>query len=210
MICHKCGSEISESALFCHLCGESTTASNGTHGHDQIVLSKTAIYVVMLVLAIMGLSLIGLEIRGPQTVTQVQYVTQIQTMTVSVTSSATMTQTIISQAPLTTLNSGNPPPSGNQQYCGFPFNPYLCNEGPPVTLTGYLTNSSSCVFLYANPGQNYVVWNLPSHYTSGAVQVYGFVYPSWPQTQPFPPYPFQRTNCVGIPVWAVPPYIKNT
>jgi hypothetical protein len=172
-------------------------------------VSKTVIYVMILALAIMGLTIIGLTLKGPVTVTQTDYITKVQFATVSVTSSATMTQIYtLTGASIATTSSGPTVPF-NQQYCGYPFNPYLCNEGPPVTLTGYLTNDSACVYLYVATGQNYVVWNLPSHYPTGGVQVYGFIYPDWPQTQVFPPYPFQRVNCIGIPMWAIPPYIKS-
>ena len=112
-------------------------------------------------------------------------------------------------APTTTLPSAPPPIWFNNQYCGYPFNPILCNESPPVTVTGYLTNDTSCVTLYNGAGQTYVVWNLPKTYPGGAYQVYGYVYPNWPQTQPFPPYPFQQTICIGIPLWAIPPYIQS-
>jgi hypothetical protein len=78
-----------------------------------------------------------------------------------------------------------------------------------VTVTGYLTNDTTCVDLYVGSGQTYVVWNLPKTYPSGSYQVYGFLYPNWPPTQPFPPYPFQKTICVGIPMWAIPPYIES-
>ena len=106
---------------------------------------------------------------------------------------------------------------GSQEYfspnpaCSYPLNPYLCNEGPPVIVGGYLTTDASCTFLYDAQGVNYVVWNLPRHryYPSGAYQVYGYVYRDWPLGQPFPPYPFQRTACTGVPLWTVPPYIQS-
>jgi hypothetical protein len=209
--CRNCGTELSESAIFCHLCGTSEK-STGKLGsiNQQVLMPRTIIYLMMFALAIMGLCIIGLTIRGPSTVTQIQYVTKLQLATVSITSSTTMTATsIMTVASIATLSQGTSNPV-NQQYCGYPFNPYRCNEGPPVTLTGYLTNDSSCVFLYVGTGQNYVVWNLPSSYPTGAVQVYGFIYPTWPQTQIFPPSPFQTTSCIGTPMWAVPPYIKST
>jgi hypothetical protein len=171
-------------------------------------MPKTVFYIVILSLALMGLTIIGLTIQGPTTLTRTDYVTQIQFATVSITSSTTMISAV-TVASFATL-SGPPPNWFNQQYCGYPFNPYVCNEGPPVTITGYLTSDSSCVNLYAGTGQNYVVWNLPHTYPPGAYQVYGFVYPNWPETQPFPPYPFQKTICVGIPMWAIPPYIQST
>ncbi len=100
-----------------------------------------------------------------------------------------------------------------QQYCGYPFNPYLCNEGPPITVTGYLTVDSSCVFLYTGAGVNYVVWHLPKRdqtkYQNQGVEVYGFIYPGWPTDQPFPSNPFQQNICVGVPMWAIPPYIQG-
>ena len=100
---------------------------------------------------------------------------------------------------------------GSNPACGYPFDPYYCNEGQPVTVGGYLTTDGSCTFLYDGQGVNYVVWNLPRYrqYPSGAYQVYGYVYPDWPLGQPFPPYPFQRTICTGTPLWAVPPYIQS-
>ena len=95
--------------------------------------------------------------------------------------------------------------------CGYPFNPYYCNEGQPVTVGGYLTTDGSCTFLNDGQGVEYVVWNLPRHrqYPSGAYQVYGYIYPDWPSGEPFPPYPFQRTICIGIPLWSIPPYIQS-
>jgi hypothetical protein len=178
--------------------------------NQQVVIPKNAFNIVMLALALMGLAIIGLTIRGPSTVTRTDYVTQMQLATISITSSTTITT--ISTMTVASFATLSGPQSNwfNQQYCGYPFNPYLCNEGPPVTLTGYLTSDSSCVNLYVDTGQNYVVWNLPKKYPTGAVQVYGFVYPNWPQTQPFPPYPFQKTICIGTPMWAIPPYIQST
>ena len=99
-----------------------------------------------------------------------------------------------------------------QQYCGYPFNPWVCNEGPPITIVGYLTVDSSCVFLYTASGINYVVWHLPKRdrtmYQNQGVEVYGFIYPDWPTDQPFPSNPFQQNICVGVPMWAIPPYIQ--
>ena len=100
---------------------------------------------------------------------------------------------------------------GSNPACFYPLNPYLCNEGPPVTVGGYLTTDGFCTFLYDGQGVNYVVWNLPrrQQYPSGTYQVYGYVYPDWPLGQPFPPYPFQRTVCTGVPLYAIPPYIQS-
>jgi len=212
--CRNCGTQLADQAVFCHVCGQSQTGSGETHGSRiiwrRLLMSKTLLYLLMITLAIMGLAIVGLEVRGPATVTRTDYVTQMQLATVSITSSATMTMiSTMTVASFATLSS--PPPNWfNQQYCGYPFNPYVCNEGPPVTITGYLTSDSSCVNLYAGTGQNYVVWNLPHAYPTGSYQVYGFTYPNWPQTQPFPPYPFQKTICVGTPMWAIPPYIQST
>lgn len=214
--CHNCGNELSDQATFCHYCGASDTIHEGSKinvgkmMNQQVVMPKTVFNIVMLALALMGLAIIGLTVRGPSTVTRTDYVTQMQLATVSITSSTTMTTlSTMTVASFATL-SGPQSSWFNQQYCGYPFNPYLCNEGPPVTLTGYLTSDSSCVNLYVETGQNYVVWNLPKNHPTGAVQVYGFVYPNWPQTQPFPPYPFQKTICVGTPLWAISPYIQST
>jgi len=179
-------------------------------------MPKTVVYVVVLAFALMGMVIAGLGIRGPGTVTQTDYVTQMQLTTASFNfiSSTTMTETQTSTTTVaspSTMFVGGPPANWfNQEYCGYPFNPIVCNEGPPVTITGYLTNDNTCVNLYVGTGQNYIIWNLPQTYPAGAYQVYGYIYPNWPQTQPFPPYPFQQTICVGIPMWAVPPYIQNT
>ena len=178
------------------------------------MMPKTLFYVLMVGLALMGLLVVGLAVRGPTVVTQTQvnYVTQMQftTYTASVTSISTQTQAYtMTTAAYTTPMNGAPPTSWfGGQYCGYPFNPYRCNEGPPITVTGYLTNDTTCVNLYAGSGVNYVVWNLPNTEPAGPYQVYGFVYPNWPPTQPFPPYPFQTTICVGVPMWAMPPYIQ--
>jgi len=169
----------------------------------------------MVALALMGLVVVGLAVRGPTVVTQTQtnYVTQMQftTYTANFVSTSTQTQAYtVTMASYTTPSAAGPPPAWfTGQYCGYPFNPYTCNEGPPVTVIGYLTNDTTCVDLYAGTGQTYVVWNLPQTEPGGSYQVYGFVYPNWPQTQPFPPYPFQQTLCVGIPMWAVAPYIQT-
>jgi hypothetical protein len=131
--------------------------------------------------------------------------TSISLSTLSATVTTTMTTSISASNPFSPYNPYN-------SACGYPFHPYLCNEGPPVTITGYLTNDTSCVFLYVasgNSGTNYVVWNLPSNYPTGPVQVYGFIYPDWPLGQPFPPYPFQTVTCGGTPMWAIPPYIQT-
>ena len=150
-------------------------------------------------------------------VTQNNYVTATSTVTESVWSIVTISQMTISIS--TATSAVGPPGGGNYQMpnlsnpaCQYPFNPYGCNEGPPVTITGFLSTSGSCTFLSPGGGPTYTVWNLPSNYTSGfsgVVQVYGFVYPNWPSQQPFPPYPFQRTVCMGIPMWAVYPYIQT-
>ena len=230
IFCHQCGASDTT--------GVEIRPLNGSK--QPLTLPKEVFYVVIIALALMGFVVVGLVVRAPAvsvTQTQTEYITQMQLTTVSVsfTSSTTTTQAYtMTVPPFTTLPAGPPPttqiytttvasfatlPAGpppiwfSQQYCGYPFNPYLCNEGPPVTVTGYLTSDSSCVNLYVATGVTYVVWNLNqtmiSQYQNQAVQVYGFIYPNWPQTQPFPPYPFQKTLCVGIPMWAMPPYIQT-
>jgi len=214
----SCGTELSDQAAFCHACGASQTPQTNEMrretSNSQLTIPKTVFYVVMVVLALMGLAVVGLVVRGPSIVTQTQtnYVTQIQftTYTASFVTTSTETQAYtVTQASFSTIPVGPPTAWFGSQYCGYPFNPSLCNEGPPVTVTGYLTNSSGCVNLYVSTNENYVVWNLPKTESDGAYQVYGFVYPNWPPTQPFPPYPFQTTLCVGIPMWAIPPYIQS-
>jgi len=215
--CSNCGTEQSDEANFCHICGASNAAEEShaaPKSNQPGLMPKTVFYVLIIALAIMGMAITGLAVRSPGTVTQTSYVTQMQLETVSVESTSSATMTVISTTTTTeasTAPSYGPPPSiwFNQQYCGYPFNPSLCNEGPPVTIAGYLTNDTTCVNLYTGTGQNYVVWNLPTTEPNGAYEVYGFVYPNWPPTQPFPPYPFQKTICVGIPMWAIPPYIQS-
>jgi len=174
-------------------------------------MPKTVFYLAMIALAIMGIATIGLAIRGPTVVTNTSYVTQMQiaTVSVSLTSSATLTMiATVTQGGSATTAVGPPPIWFNQEYCGYPFNPNLCNEGPPVTVIGQITNDSTCVTLYVGTGQTYVVWNLPETLPAGAYQVYGYIYANWPPTQPFPPYPFERTICIGTPMWAIPPYAE--
>lgn len=211
--CGNCGTELDDRSAFCQACGASQ-ASYGDSGasktNQETVAPKTIFYVMMVALALMGILAVGLAVRGPGTVTQTNYVTQMQLTTISLTSSTTTTQSsTVTVASFSTLLAGPPSNWFTQQYCGYPFNPYVCNEGPPVTVAGYLTNDTSCVDLYVGSGETYVVWNLPKTYPTGIYQVYGFLYPNWPPAQPFPPYPFQQTLCVGIPMWAVPPYIQN-
>jgi hypothetical protein len=115
----------------------------------------------------------------------------------------------------------------NSPACQYPLNPYVCNEGPPVTIVGTFFNDSSCLTVFgtivtptAIPQQEtFVIW----FYSQGArnhrtvpkiipsntlVQIYGYVYPDWPAGAPFPPYPFQTTVCGGIPVASIPPYFQ--
>lgn len=216
--CPNCGTELDDdAAAFCYACGASQPGHEGSRAprtsQQPVMPMTTMFYVFMIALALMGILAVGLAVRGPGTVTQVtqtSYVTQMQLTTISYTSSTTTTESsTITEASFSTLLTQPPPNWFTQQYCGYPFNPYLCNEGPPVTVTGYLTNDTSCVNLYVGTGQNYVVWNLPKTEPTGAYDVYGFLYPNWPPTQPFPPYPFQKTICVGIPMWAIPPYIQT-
>jgi len=210
--CAKCGAELGEQNTFCTQCGAPQAPQpRPTLSNQQFLLPKTVFYIVMIALALMGLAVVGLAVRGPTVITQTNYVTQMQitTYTVSLTTTSTQTQPYtVTMASLTTL-AGPPPYWFNAQYCGYPFNPNLCNEGPPVTITGYLTNDTTCVNLYVGQNLNYVVWHLPKTEPDGAYQVYGYVYPNWPQTQPFPPYPFQKTLCIGTPLWAIPPYIQS-
>jgi len=211
--CRNCGTELGDRASFCQVCGASQTqeASRASNTNQQSVMPKTIFYVMMVALALMGILAVGLAVRGPAIVTQTNYVTQMQLTTISFTSSTTTTQSsTFTVASFSTLLAGPPPNWFTQQYCGYPFNPYRCNESPPVTVIGYLTNDTTCVFLDDGLGQTYVVWNLPQTYPTGDYRVYGFVYPDWPPAQPFPPYPFQTNICVGIPMWAIPPYIQST
>jgi len=210
-ICHSCGAELPDAALFCQVCGASAREDLGSSRGNQVAMPKTVFYLAMIALAIMGISTIGLAMRGPTTVTNTNYVTQMQIATVSVSFTSSATTTVMSTVMVgsaTTAPVGPPPIWFNQQYCGYPFNPLLCNEGPPVTVIGQITNDSTCVDLYVTTGQTYVVWNLPETLTPGPYQVYGYVYPNWPQIQPFPPYPFQRTICMGTPMWSIPPYAE--
>ena len=176
------------------------------------------IKVLLVVVAILGLATVGLAVRGsvsPETQIETAYLTQtqVETQTETQVSLSTITEssTVADQG---FPSSYSPAPSAGSSWynpvtCTYPFNPYMCNEGPPQTITGYLTNDTSCVDLYVGGEETYVVWNLPQTYPDGAYQVYGFVYPNWPAGQPFPPYPFQQTVCEGIPLWAISPYVQG-
>ena len=122
-----------------------------------------------------------------------------------------LVQPVASQAVPTMTSTPTQNYFGSNPACSYPFNPYYCNEGPPITVGGYLTTDGSCTFLYDGQGVNYVVWNLPrrQQYPPGPYQVYGYIYPDWPSDQPFPPYPFQKTTCIGVPLWTIPPYIQS-
>jgi len=211
--CGNCGTELVEEAKYCRECGApQTPEARRTAPTQQFTVPKNVLYLVMVAIALMGLAVVGLAMRGPTVITQTNYVTQVQLTIYTASFMTTSTETqvyTVSTASYTSLPAAPPPYWFNAQYCGYPFNPSLCNEGLPVTITGYLTNDTTCVDLYVGQGQTYVVWNLPATEPTGAYQVYGFIYPNWPQTQPFPPYPFQKTLCIGIPMWAVPPYIQS-
>jgi len=210
-ICRSCGAEIPDVAAFCQVCGASAQEEPASSRSNQIEMPKSVFYLAMTALALMGIVAIGLAVRGPTLITNTSYVTQMQVATVSVsfTSSATMTAfSTMTVGPVTTA-AGPPPIWFNNQYCGFPFDPERCNEGPPVTVIGQITNGTDCVTLYVGSGQTYVVYNLPETVPDGAYQVHGYIYPNWPLGQPFPPYPFQRTICLGTPLWAIPPYIEK-
>jgi hypothetical protein len=178
-------------------------------------LSRDKLYYA--IIAILTISLVALAAfvvggYGNQTVyvTKNTYLTT--TQTVNVVSTATIVNT---QFYVTTSSATPPPPSPNgyphlnMNNCYYPLNPFICNEGPPATIIGYLTQSGSCSFL-SSGGATYVVWNLPnSTYAVGIYSVFGYVYPDWPSNVPFPPYPFQQNTCIGIPMWAVYPFIKS-
>jgi len=212
--CTSCGAELANEAKFCQLCGATQANGPTTRASNQLMIPKAIFYALMIGLALMGLAVVGLVVRGPSVITETQnnYITQTQFATYTANYLTTSTETqayTVTAASYTTQAAGPPPTWFVGQYCGYPFNPYTCNEGPPVTVAGYLTNDTTCVDLYVATGETYVVWNLPKTEPAGAYQIYGFVYPNWPQTQPFPPYPFQKTLCVGTPLWAVPPYIQT-
>ncbi|HXY83590.1 MAG TPA: hypothetical protein VEH56_07690 [Candidatus Saccharimonadales bacterium] len=192
--------------------------SNGT-----IKASKDRLYFGLIAGLTIAVILLA-ALLGGRFNSQINYVTQnnyvtvtnIQTQSIWLTVTQPQLQTSISTA----TSVVGPPGGGNYQLpnlsnpaCQYPFNPYGCNEGPPVTITGFLSTSGSCTFLSPGGGPTYAVWNLPSNYTSGfsgVVQVYGFIYPNWPAQQPFPPYPFLKQSvCIGTPMWAVYPYIQT-
>lgn len=114
----------------------------------------------------------------------------------------------------------NPAFNVNSPACSYPIIPEYCNEGSPVTIIGQFYNDSSCPTLYGgivsagnnvSPQHTFVVWFLPpgpgkTIPSDSIIQVYGYVYPDWPQGRPFPPYPFQTTICTGIPIVSIPPY----
>ena len=183
------------------------------------VNASLIIKVLLVVVAVLGLATVGLAVRSsgaPQTQTLIEtaYLTQteVETQTETQLSLSTITEssTVADQG---YPSSYYPSSSASSWYspvtCTYPFNPYICNEGPPQTITGYLTNDTTCVDLYVGGEETYVVWNLPQTYPDGAYQIYGFVYPNWPGGQAFPPYPFQQTVCEGIPLWAISPYVQG-
>jgi hypothetical protein len=188
------------------------------------IKARPLIHGLVITVALLSLLCAGLALRSnsgvtTETLMETSYVTEPPVTSVQ-TLISTSAYTVTQSAPSTSLYQPfYPEPNGycaqqcsypyNNPNCGYPFNPWLCNEGPPETITGMLVNDTGCVDLYVGGETTYVVWNLPQTYPQGAYQVYGFVYPNWPQTEAFPPYPFQTTLCVGIPMWSIPPYIQS-
>ena len=136
--------------------------------------ASAIIKVLLVVVAILGLATAGLVVKSAgspetQTLIETSYLTdtQIETQTETQVSFSTITgaSTITNQG---YPSSYYPPSAASSWYspltCTYPFNPYLCNEGPPQTITGYLTNDTSCVDLYVGGEGTYVVWNLPQTY----------------------------------------------
>lgn len=186
-----------------------------------VILLSIALIVVAIVATVEPIYFI----TNPRTTTQTQTLTTSYTQTQILTTKSFNTIYLTAISVLTV--TGNPQytqsnpygviPYNNPNCLIAPFNPYACNEGPPQTIIGYMTNGS-CVTLFgtlantAGTGveQTYVIWDLPRTYPNGYYQVYGFIYPNWPQTVPFPPLPFiGAETCTGIPVWAQYPYVKS-
>jgi hypothetical protein len=182
--------------------------------------------VALIVVAIIAVLEPVYFLTNPRTITQTETLAMSYTQTQLLTTTsfntfyltATSVSTVTGVSQYTPSNPYGITPYNNPNCLVAPFNPYACNEGPPQTIIGYMT-SDTCVTLYgtlantAGTGieQTYVIWNLPHKYSSGYYQVYGFIYPNWPQIVPFPPHPFiGETTCTGIPVWAEYPYIKAT
>jgi len=139
--------------------------------------------------------------------TQIQYLTfsqlvtqppNTQTQFVTVTSSSYVTTSVTNQGTTVYILVSS------TTSCGYPFDPSVCNQGPPVTILGYLaTGQSECFFLQGSDGRTYTLYNMPSSYPTGYVRVFGYAYPNWSQSQAFPPYqPFpSQVTCAGIPFW---------
>jgi hypothetical protein len=177
---------------------------------EELKMSKTIALVLILVVTLLSFE----PISG-----------NADTGFITVTTSATVTVTLyVTITPTTTLQ----PFDLNNPACQYPMNPNFCNEGPPVTIVGTFFNESGCLTVFgiiasANPTpqqETYVIWfynqNIHNRRTvpkkipdNTVVQIYGYVYPDWPQGTPFPPYPFQTTLCGGIPVASIPPYFTT-
>jgi hypothetical protein len=107
----------------------------------------------------------------------------------------------------------NQQPNGISLACGYPFtDPEWCanalGNSPKTTVNGYLSISTGCVLLHGD-NQDYALYNVPSNITTGAIQVYGYVYYAWPAGQGFPldtPFSYSNNICGRVPVWLMPPY----
>ena len=61
--CRNCGTELSDEANFCHVCGASDTAREDSRAvrklNQQGLMSRTVFHVLMLALTLMGMVVVG-------------------------------------------------------------------------------------------------------------------------------------------------------
>lgn len=188
---------------------------------QRIPITKLLGPVSLIVFACVGLVALGFMfgMQSPRVV----YVTQTQPASVFTQTAVSYSmQTLTSVSAFTqsvqvTVSQAPPFNYGYAANCNYPWDPYWCAQAlgdlPPQTVNGFLVQSGNCWFLHGY-GQDYALYNVPANSTmfvNHEVQAYGYVYLNWPQSQLFPPYqPFTYGlgQCMGTPVWLLPPYFQ--
>jgi len=144
------------------------------------VKPRHIILVLLVVVAILAVAFLGVAIRGPTVVTQEEYTTEFESVTVPATETVVSTTTETSVSAINSI-SQVPQTSGGTYLC------YggICNWY--YWFSGYIGQSGQCVgqvppcisqcLLFTTSSGIYYLDNLPSRYSSGYVTIYGFVEP---------------------------------
>jgi len=135
------------------------------------------ISLLLVVVGILAVGLVGMMVRGPAVVTQQEYVTEFESVTVPTTATIMATTTETSSA--VSSFAAVPQTSGGTYLC------YggICNWY--YWFSGYIGQSGQCVgqvppciskcLIFTTSCGIYYLDNLPSRYSSGYVTIYGYV-----------------------------------